>query len=400
MTHLVPFSSLKGRYDSEEVLDDTKTDDVDDIVDLMNEDEEDDKVKEDKEDDEQEEDKDEESDDEEEKLEEPEEEEDKKEEENNVVLQGKRQDVLKAYPDIFKKFPWVEHAIYRNNQYSEVFPTLEEAKDARQKAEALDIYEEQLQEGNIGEILKVLKDDNKDAFNRVVDDYLTTLGKVDREAYHHVASNLIRNTVALMVQEARKSDDKALESAAALLNKFIFNTTEYTAPTKLAKEKDDSVDDEKKQFYEERYKEVSAELYESATNQIKSIIDVNIDRNGKMSGYTKRAAIRDVLETVESQIKNDTTFRNSINSLWKNAFKNKFSVDSRKAIKSAYLNKAKSLLPDAIKKARKDALKGDGGERAQKDRKGPIPKGGPSSTHKKEDGLKKGESVQDFFMRD
>jgi len=398
MIHLVPFNSLKGRFDSEEP--EIKTDDVDDIVNLMEEDDKEEKEEPKKEEEEPEEDKEEE---EEEELEEPEEKEDEdeeEEEEDKLVLQEGRQAILKEFPTLFKKFPHIEHAIYRNNQYSEVFPTLEEAKDAKGKADALDNFESQLQEGNIGEILKVIHDDNKDAFNRIADDYLTTLGKVDREAYHHVAGNLIKNAIAQMVTDARKNENKALESAASLVNKFFFNSNEFEPPKKLAKEKDDSLDEEKKKYYEERYKEASQELYESSTNQIKAIIDANLDRTNKMSPFVKKSATREVLETVESQIKNDEKFRRSIQSLWNNAFKSKFSAESKKSIKTAYLNKAKSLLPDAIKKARNDALKGHGATRADKDRKGPIPKGGPSSTHKKTDGIKKGESVQDFFMRD
>jgi len=46
--------------------------------------------------------------------------------------------------------------------------------------------------------------------------------------------------------------------------------------------------------------------------------------------------------------------------MWQKAFEDNFSKTSIDRIKSAYLSKAKTLLPAVIKKARTEALKGSG----------------------------------------
>src|SRR5215469_7143808 len=49
----------------------------------------------------------------------------------------KRKELLAAYPDIFKKFPYLEKSMYREQQYSELFPTMSDAKVAAERSQIL-----------------------------------------------------------------------------------------------------------------------------------------------------------------------------------------------------------------------------------------------------------------------
>ena len=42
--------------------------------------------------------------------------------------------------------------------------------------------------------------ENQEAFNKIADNYLPALKKVDQQAYYHVLGNVIKDTIITMVQ--------------------------------------------------------------------------------------------------------------------------------------------------------------------------------------------------------
>src|SRR5262245_22257496 len=93
------------------------------------------------------------------------------EEDKELVLEDKdantfprKKEILKEFPTLFKKFPGIEHSIYRDRQFSEVFATPEDAKEASEKAEVLDEYSNDLSRGSMERMLKNIKDNDESAF--------------------------------------------------------------------------------------------------------------------------------------------------------------------------------------------------------------------------------------------
>src|SRR5262245_14725457 len=120
-----------------------------------------------------------------------------------LVTPVRRREILAKYPTIFKDFPYLEKAYYREQQFTELLPTIEDAKQAVQAKDTLDRFESDLMSGNAETILKVVKQQDPNAFYKIADNYLTTLRNVDEKAYYNVLGNTIKHTVAAMAQEAR-----------------------------------------------------------------------------------------------------------------------------------------------------------------------------------------------------
>lgn len=286
-----------------------------------------------------------------------------------------RKDILKKYPTLFKDFPSLERAMFKEKEFYKHFESLDEARESISKARALDAFEADLQKGSTGQekILKLVKENNAEAFNRVVDDYLITLGKVDRDAYHHVLGNVTKMTIMSMLQEAEgmdnEDDKKELERAAALLNKHVFNTYKFTKPTRLSKgETAEETDLSGKKPISERERAFIERTFNTARNNVVSrtndilerTIKKHIDPKESMTDYIRKVAIRDSIELTKSQIAKDARFQKIIDGLWHKAAQNDFDEASLSKIESAYLNRAKTVLPSVIKKVRGDALKGLG----------------------------------------
>jgi hypothetical protein len=154
---------------------------------------------------------------------------------------------------------------------------------------------------------------------------------------------------------------------------------------------------------------VKDDLQGKADNVLKATIDGHIDPNGTMSDYVKRHATTEAFNNLEELIGKDARFRSLLDKLWEKAFESNFDKSATDKIKSAYLSKAKTLLPSVIKKARTDALKGRRSdvnevEEERPAKTGPIQPGrstSPSSgKYKTGKDIPRGMSTLDVLMKD
>lgn len=304
-----------------------------------------------------------------------------------LVTPVRKKEILAKYPDIFKDFPYLEKAYYRERAYTEILPTIEDAKVAVEKAERLDTYENDIMKGSTEMLLSAVLNTDKEAFAKVVDNYLPTLYKVDETAYYHTIGNVIKHTIISMVRDGKGSNNEDLLAAADTVNQYIFGTKNFTPPGRLAKgevkdtKEESDIDQREVEFMTRQYETVKDSITTKTDNILKSTIDKNIDPKEEMTDYVKRTASKDTFDALENAIAQDTRFRIVLDKLWERAFNNNFNTESMDKIKSAYLSKAKSLLPAILKKNRHEALKGlgkrvrDEEDTDRKDKKGPLPVG-------------------------
>lgn len=314
-----------------------------------------------------------------------------------LVTPVRRREILAKYPQLFKDFPYLEKAYYREQQFTEIFPTLDDARSAIEKSETLDNFEQDVMSGNLTTILQTVKESNPNTFLRIADSWLNTLNQVDEKAYFHVLSNIGKMTIAGMVREANRSGNEELGRAAHILNQFMFGTSDYTPPSLLAKQekeedntREKQITERERQFVTQQFESVRVDLNNRVNNALKNTIDQHLDPRDSMTPYVKKTASRDAMDTLDRLINQDSRFKNLVDKLWDKAFESNFSRDSVDRIRSAYTAKAKSLLPAVIKKARNEALRGMG-KRVRDDsdtnerprNKGPVPGGRPSSQQSK-----------------
>jgi len=330
----------------------------------------------------------------------------------DLVVPPRRQEILKKYPTVFKDFPFLEVAMFKSKQYTELLPTIDDAKEAIDKAETLDKFENDLSNGDIGNILSAAKKNDK-AFSKIVDNYLPSLARVDQQAYLHIVGNMMKHTIINMVQEAKSSQNEALQEAAQILNQFVFGTSKFTEPKNLSTQDTEGdkqrteIQEERAQFMRESFESKRDDLNTKISNVLKSTVDGHIDPKSSMTDYVKKNATRDALDNLDNLIHQDKNFVKTLDKLWEKAFQTRFSEMSIKAIRSAYLSKAKTLLPSVIQKARNDALKGLGKRATDDDKeeqpnRGVVSPGRASTTNRstKKDEIPKGMSNKDFLMQD
>ncbi len=288
------------------------------------------------------------------------------EEKLELTTPVRRKEILKKYPNLFKDFPYLEKAYYREQQFTELLPTIKDAKQAVEDQKVLHAYyDDMVEKGNTNNVLKMIKDNNPDTFNQVVDNYLSNLEKVDKDAYTHVLGNVVKNTILGMIEEAKESKDRDLLIAAKLLNKYAFGTEKFTHPTKLAKEGAEKKDESslsvrEQQIIKQQLDNATGDINSRVTNTIKSAIDQHIDPKGHMTDFIKGVAVDKALDKINTLISQDKRFQTILDKLWDKAAKDNFSKSSQDEIKRAYLAKAKGLLTPVLQSVRNEALRGMG----------------------------------------
>jgi hypothetical protein len=347
-----------------------------------------------------------------------------KDEDLELTTPVRRKEILAKYPKLFKDFPYLEKAYYREQQFTETFPTVQDAKVAANKARVLDQVDQQIMAGDISTVLEAAKQEDQEAFYKIADNYLPTLRRVDQQAYYHVVGNLLKDTIITMVRESRALGEQGapLQAAANILNQFVFGSQQFTPPTTLSRQVDPREQSRQQQIqYEDQqrfmgqFESVKDDLQTRADNVLKSTIDQHIDPKKSMTDYVRGHATTEALSTLENLISKDRQFRGLLDRLWEKAFQTGFNKESTDRIKSAYLSKAKTLLPSVIKKARNDALKGLGRRAAEADdsegieiqpatKRGPVTPGRstPPSGGKirKASDIPRGMSTLDVLMKD
>ena len=259
--------------------------------------------------------------------------------------------------------------------------------------------------GNTKNILQLIKEEDPNAFNNIVDNYVDVLGEIDNGAQVHVISGVAKKIIVSLARDGQGEKDSKLSEAARVLHEYLFGKGPYQEHTKLGKEQtEDEGDSERDEWLEERFNVVTGDLSRGIENSIRATIDSNIDPKEAMTDYVKGQASRDVLSQMQKQIGDDSRFTSIIDNLWRKSADDNFSAESQRKIRSAYLSKAKTVLPSVIKKVRQAALKGLG-KRTTEGRKKSVERGRTTPTGRRGKGGErskdgKGMSTIDFFNQD
>jgi hypothetical protein len=283
-----------------------------------------------------------------------------------LVAPVPRREILAKYPKLFKEFPYLEKAYYREQQFTEINPTIEDARETKMKAETLDNFERDLIDGNTETILKAVKSENPKSFNKIVDDYLPALARIDKDAHLHVVGNTIKHTIQAMVAEARVSGNEVLQNAAQILNQFVFGSSNFSPPTNLSSRteqqnpRENEITQRERDFEKKKFEDANNNINERVNSTYRATIEAHIDPKGSMSDFVKRHATREAMDNIQTLMSKDTRFKVLVDKLWEKAAQSDYSKSAMKNINDAFIFKARTLLPSVIKKARNEALRGTG----------------------------------------
>lgn len=268
------------------------------------------------------------------------------------------------YPKLLKEFPVLKDALAREQEFSEVFVTPE---DAVQTYETMQHYR-QFEEALYGEepefAIEVMRDTNVEGFNRFADSFLPTLAQLDSNAYSRIVSPAISQTLR-----------KALAFGQAHQNQNLINAVAHIAATLWPEGKGKLPDapqprrmSDEERIRTERLDERERQLNRQDEGRFINVVRTTTNRNliqmvtkGLDPKNTLLPFLRDtVVEKTVAEIKHvldvDESFGRAMHHLMQKARRSGYSDEFKTRMTGTYLARVKSLIGPVRQKYLNQAL--------------------------------------------
>jgi hypothetical protein len=302
---------------------------------------------------------DEEIDDDKDSTEEDEEKEDKEEE---VLARVDYKDIVKEFPDLFKKHPTLKHAFFREQQFSEVFPTVEEAKKALDAQTAYEEITEAVLSGDAGKFIKELASENREGLENFSKNFLPSLRETSKDIYLDTVTPVVAQYIRNVYSHGASEKDDNIKNAAKIVHKILFGGAyediEKDAPlvSKERSKDEEKLEKDKQNYlnskYQDLYKQVTSECYSGLEKEI----DKGLDDLSKTKPGLKKLLAKDIKARVFEEMEKDKNYLSRMETLWKRESRNAFSGTHRNSFLTTFLGKAKAIIPKLRAEARKEAL--------------------------------------------
>lgn len=259
-------------------------------------------------------------------------------------------EVKKAYPDIFKKFPDLREVIAREYKLTEAVGTVEEAQEMALKASNFDVIETNLLSGDPSLIFKQLGENAPEALTKVVDNLLPKLMAHSQDLYLRATIPVIEQFLYTAFEHGKATNDPNLMRSAQHAAKFIFGKADIPDPNRRRGNEgphpaEKKLEEERNSWKETRFRETSSEISSSIDTDLESEIIKGLDPDKKLSDRQRSSLIAEIKNEIDATLGKDEAFKRQMKALWKKAADADFPREQRSQIKSAFLARAKTLVP-------------------------------------------------------
>lgn len=282
--------------------------------------------------------------------------EEKTEVKDDVVSEVRRpslKKIMAKYPNIDKEFPDIKHVFYREQEFTKVCGTVEDAKEMSEKAKDRDYFATVIANGQTDVFVKALNDDELGKFAKT---FLPALYKRDHPLFIAATRPLLVNIFQRAYKSA--SDDNMRNSVLNLCG-YVFGKREL--PVEQEEKIDPKLEAERKRLDQER-QQIANEKYEGFHGGVKDFIDNKLisevlgKLDQKLSDAHKSAIASSVLDDIEEELNSDQLHMSTMSSLWRRAGNDNFKNEWRSKIITAYLGRARQNLDSIIKKYSKTPI--------------------------------------------
>lgn len=291
--------------------------------------------------------------------------EEEEESEEDLDRSTRASDVKKEFPEIFKKFPDLKGALYREERYSEIFGSVEDAETAHERSQSLAAIENDLLvKGDPTKLLDALAKENKDSFTSITENTIRYAQEHDKDLYLKLAGLPIKQMLRAAWRQGNgnKTD---LGKAAAHIHNFFFENYNFDEKVELeggatgtkGKTKEQEAYENRLNTLEEKeYRNFESSVNQSYVKRVDSTVRETLEKDQRLTPYMRDKLVEDVMMDIKKQLSNDSRYMKQMESLWKQAKTAGFTNDFKSRIISTALARAKSLVPDTRKKLLAKAL--------------------------------------------
>jgi hypothetical protein len=271
---------------------------------------------------------------------------------------------------ILKEFPEIRSALYEQKEFRRVFTSIDDAKEAAERSEILDVLEESVLSGDPTQFIEQVSGLDKEAAEKFSTNFLPTIHKLNPQLYDKILNPLVKNMLYTAMTHGKKTGNVNLERSAKHLHQLYFDDPNVT-PGKMNEPEDPKLRQEREQFHLERQNTFRTDVQKNAIAVMTARIEKMIPKDVKPT--LKKILVDSVLKGIGKQLNKDEYYGRQVATLYRKAAKNSYAGEWGPRIQSLYLGQANKLLPAVYGLASKEIL----GNRAQNPNPKPKPKAGP-----------------------
>lgn len=287
-----------------------------------------------------------------------------------------------AFPELFKKFPELRHALGRERDYSRIFPTIDDAVEAVNQLVGVQKLESDIMQGNPSSLIQALESQSPEAAELFADAIIPAIASVSPKLYQRAMTPFMYKILKGLIANGNEKGDKNLVAAAKIIGKHIFDDPQLE---KMPSFKRESEDPEKQRFEEERrgyemqrFTSFKQSLQDVTYPKVQRMIARGLEKL-EISDYTRDALIQDIIEETTERMASDPEHMHRMDAMIARAAKSGYTEESKAQIISAYLGRFQSLMPAIKAKKVEKAI----GRKELPPEKKQIPSGGSGRSDKK-----------------
>lgn len=275
-------------------------------------------------------------------------------------------EIKAKYPEFFKDFPALKEAFFREAEFTKFFPTIDDAKEAFEDNEAFNGLRESVLSGDANTLLEAIEKAGKTELSHFTHSFLPSLFKRDQRLYNEVVTPLFESLIRHVFSDGNRNNNEDLKNAATAISKYLWGTSGVAeGKERVSKVPEAPKEDaQKKRENEERFNTVYVDVLTKMHKAATQIIMKDLDPEEVFTPSMRRLLAKDILERVGKQLEADEGHLSVMRARWKRASIDGFTDASKEKIITAYLSRAKSVIPSIREKVRTKALGGQ--ERATK----------------------------------
>jgi hypothetical protein len=304
------------------------------------------------------------------------EEKDKKEEEEPVLARVEFKEIKGKYPQFFKDFPDLKHAFFREQQFSEIFPTVEDARKAAEIENAYNDITSAIVSGDANRFLHELKGEGDESLKTFSGNFLPAVRNLNKDLYFDIVAPEVQQFIKNVYSHGDKGKDENVKNAAKIVHKILFGGAydDIEGETSLINgdrtPKDETVEKDKQNYFAGKYRALAGEVTKNCYDALDAEISKGLEDLAKQPGLRKIIA-KEVRGKILEQMDKDSLYLGRMNANWKKEQRNGFSGAHKNAFLALFLAKAKTLVPKVRSEVRKETLgKSDGKD--EKDKREPT----------------------------
>ena len=278
------------------------------------------------------------------------------EEEPEAEVRGQRpttKAIEAKHPGFFKDFPGLRHAFFREQEFTKVFSTVEDAQEAKERVDELDTFTDLVSSGDVKGFLDVLDETDRAMSKKFATNFLPGLYKSNSELYYGITTPLLENFLRSLHQHGEQSGDDNIKNAALQASLWAFGDKDVatgkksltSAPASTESAGKTDLEQEKNAFYAERFVAFRSDAVDASTRQLRTSIVKGFDPDGVFNAESKTILVDRILSEVDTALEADEEHMARMKSVWKRAAKAGYAGDWKSRITSAYLERARSVMP-------------------------------------------------------